>query len=356
MKIASSLKYSALFVFIFVLIGSSAFGRPQAGIGAPNRLARAENFVQSRNSISGFVFNESRRPIDQIYVELQSDTYNTLARTKTNGSGFYSFKGIPNGNFKVKILPYGSDYEEQTRDVALVSVSPVAGRGAISEQVDFYLRVKKNAGANGPLAAPGVVFAQNVPEAARKLYEEGIAFLRDKKEKEGYEKLKSAIETFPDYFLALDRLGTEYVMRGSYRPAFVLLTKAIEINPRSFSSTFGLALANYRLGETDSAFKGFRRAAELYNESANAHLWLGITLQQRGKFTEAEAALIKADKLSKGESAEVQWQLARLYSEQKRYGEAADKLELFLKKTTDAAEAEKIKQTIVQLRQKASSK
>jgi Flp pilus assembly protein TadD len=348
MKKASSLKYSALFVFIFVLIGSSAFGRSLCG--------QSENFVQNRNSISGFVFNESRRPVDQVYVELQSDTYNTLARTKTNGSGFYTFKGIPNGNFKLKILPYGSDYEEQTRDVALISVSPVAGRGSTSEQVDFYLRVKKNAGASGPLAAPGVVFAQNVPETARKLYEEGIAFLRDKKEKEGYEKLKSAIEAFPEYFLALDRLGTEYVMRGSYRPAFVLLTEAVRINPRSFSSTFGLALAYYRLGETDSAVKGFRRAVELYNESANAHLWLGITLQQTGKLTEAETALIKADKLSKGESAEVQWQLARLYSEQKRYAEAADKLEIFLKKTSDLAEAEKIKQTIAQLRQKASSK
>ena len=319
----------------------------------PSRFVSSENFLQNKNTVTGFVFNEARRPLDQIYVELQTDTSNTLFRTKTNNAGFYSFRGIPNGTFKVKILPYGTDYEGQTRDVALVSVSAVAGRGAVSEQVDFYLRLRKNAD-GGTLAVPGVVFAQNVPEAARKLYDEGIAFLSDKKEKEGFERLKSAIEIFPDYYLALDRLGTEYVTRGYNRPAYVLLTKAIEINPRSFSSTFGLGLAQYRLQLNDLALESFQRAADLAKDSANAHLWLGVAFKQKGKLTEAETTLLKAGKLSKGESAEVHWQLARLYNEQKRWKEAADQLEMFLKKNSETADADKIKQMIAQLRQKAN--
>ncbi len=313
------------------------------------------NILQGRNSITGFVFTGGRQPVSDIYVELQTDTYSTVARAKTSGAGFYSFRGLANGNYKVKILPYGTDYEEQTQSISLISVSAVAGSGSINEQVDFYLRLKKNAN-SGPLATPGVVFAQGIPDSAKKLYEAAISDLRDKKEREGFEKLKKSIEIFPDYFLALDRLGTEYVVRGYYRPAFVLLTKAIEINPRSFSSTFGLGLTQYQLQQFDAAVETLQIATKLYNDSINAHLWLGIALHRSGKLTQAETALIQANKLGKKESAEVHWQLARLYGEQKRYNEAADELELFLKYSSGSSETEKIKQTIKQLRQKAMVK
>ncbi len=56
----------------------------------------------------------------------------------------------------------------------------------------------------GPLAAPpGVVLAQEVPKNAEALYQEGIRFLTDGKEKEGFEKLKESLELFPAYYLAL---------------------------------------------------------------------------------------------------------------------------------------------------------
>lgn len=314
----------------------------------------SRSIFQGRNSITGFVFAGGRQPISNIYIELLTDTYSTVSRVKTSGSGFYSFRGLASGNYTIKVLPFGTDYEEQTQSISLVNVSAVAGSGSISEQVDFYLKIKKNVN-TGPLAAPGVIFAQEIPKDAQKLYEQGVSYLRDKKEKEGFEKLKSALEIFPEYYLALDRLGTEYVVRGYYRPAFVLLTKAVEINPRSFSSTFGLGLAQFRLQQIDLAVENLQRATNLYGESVNAYLWLGIALHQNKKLTQADAALIKANKLSKNESAEVHWQLARLYVEQKRYNEAADKLELFLKYSPDSSEAEKTKQTIKQLRQKTTA-
>lgn len=308
---------------------------------------------QNRNSITGFVFDEARSPLSEVYVELLSDFNSTIARTRTNGSGLFAFRGLPSGQYNVKVLPYGVDYEGQTRSVSLVGVSAIPGSGAISEQVDFYLKAKRNTNV-GPLAAPGVVFVQEIPPSAKKLYEAGIEDLQNKKENEGFDKLKKAIELFPEYFLALDRLGTEYIIRGHYRPAFVLLTKAVEVNPRSFSSTLGLGLALFRLQQVDEAVKNLRRAVEIYNKSANAHLWLGIALHQNKNLLQAETALIQANKLSKGESAEVHWQLARVYKDQNRFREAADELELFLKYNPKAEDTEKIKQTIITLRQKAT--
>ena len=311
------------------------------------------NVNQGRNSITGFVFSEARTPLSEVNVELLDDFYVTITRIKTTGSGLFAFRGLPDGLYNVKVIPYGSDYESQTRSVSLVGLSVIQGRGAVNEQIDFYLKVKRNTNA-GPLAAPGVVFVQEIPDSAKKLYEAGIEDLRNKKENEAFDKLKKALELFPNYFLALDRLGTEYVVRGHYTPAFVLLTKAVEVNPRSFSSSFGLGLASYRLQQIDKAIENLRRATEIYNKSANAYLWLGIAFHQNKNLPQAETALIQANKLSKGESAEVHWQLARLYKEQKRLRESADELELFLKYKPEVEDAGKIKQMIVTLRQKAA--
>jgi tetratricopeptide (TPR) repeat protein len=84
-------------------------------------------------------------------------------------------------------------------------------------------------------------------------------------------------------------------------------------------------------------------------------LWLGKAFLQIGRLDQAEQSLKKANELFQGKSAEVHWQLARIYNEQKRYREAADELELFLKYQPDSRDAEKIKQVIKRLRQKSSA-
>lgn len=310
--------------------------------------------VVNRNSITGFVFNEARQPMTDTYVELLDDLYASKSRTKTNGTGMYSFRNLTDGQYIVKVLPYGTNYEEQSRSVSLINFSPLAGSGAVSEQVDFYLKAKKITN-EGPLAAPGVIFAQEIPSNAKKLYEDGIEDLLNKKENEGFDKLKKALEIFPDYYYALDRLGREYVVRGYYQAAFVLFTKAIEVNPRSFSSTFGLGLSLYRLQEFDRAIKNLQRATEIDNKSVNGFLWLGISHLQKKDYTQAETALNKAKNLSNGESPDVHWQLARLYNDQNRFSESADALELYLKYKQGATDTEKIKETIKVLRQKAKN-
>lgn len=314
---------------------------------------------QGRNSISGIVFGESRMPVAETYVELLDELGTTIIQTKTNGSGRYAFHGLSNGRFKIRVFPVGTDYIEQIQEVLLSAVSAVPGSGGDNQQIDFYLRVREGAN-SGPFYVPGTIFAQEIPDAARKLFEQGISELRQKKEKEGFESLKKALDVFPNYFLALDRLGTEYASRGNSNPAFfaaarILLAKAIEINPRSYSSTFGLGFAQYHQGMIDEAVVNLERATGLYNKSPFGFLWLGIAQKKAGKVVSAEASLKRANELSKGKQSDVHWQLAGLYNDQKRYAEAAAELELFLKSKPDARDAEKIKQLIGQLRQKAAT-
>lgn len=346
-------------VFGFVLAVSALLGNMDARALTPSVNFDPTLAVQGRNSISGFVFSESRRPMADIYVELLDEFGVSIRRTRTEGSGRYSFVGLGDGRYKVKVLPYGTDYTEQVRDVSLLPLSAVPGAGAESVQVDFYLRLREGVDA-GPFYAPASVFVQEVPEEARRLYEKGLVELREKKEAEGFQSLRRSLEIFPDYYLALNRLGTEYAVRGNlesryFEAASILLTKAVEVNPRSFSSNFGLGFSQYHLGRTDEAIESLRRAASIYNKSVNNHLWLGIALKRAGKLQQAEAALKRADELSDGKEADVHWQLAGLYGEQNRYREAAAELELFLKHKPNARDAEKIRQLIAQLKEKADA-
>lgn len=327
-----------------------------AAATAPLTLAALQQ--QGRNSLSGNVFGESRRPVSDIYVELLSDVGMTISRTRTNGSGRYLFYNLPSGRFQVRVLPYGTDYLEQTAAVSLIPVSNIPGAGADSQQIDFYLRVKEGVNA-GPLYAPGTLFVQEVPEAAKKLYDRGVAELRAKKDQEGFESLRRSLEIFPTYYDALDRLGQEYAVRGSkdrryFEAARVLLTKSIEVNRNSFSSSFGLGFSQYHLGLVEEAIPNLQRAVVSYSKSDKAYLWLGIALKHADKMEQAEVALKRASVLSKGKDADAHLHLAQLYSKQKRFAEAVSLLETLLKKKQNVPEAEKIKQLIVQLKDKAS--
>jgi Tfp pilus assembly protein PilF len=317
--------------------------------------------VQGRSAITGTVFGEAHRPVPDVYVELTDDFNSTINRSKTDASGRFSFGGLISGRYRVKALPYGTGYLEQTQEVVLTSVSAVPGSGADRQNIDIVLRVDERFNASPFAVVPGVVFAQDIPEPARKLYIEGVRFLREKKEQEGFESLKKSIEIFPNYYMALDRLGGEYATRGAtdrsyYEAGLVLLTKAVEVNPRGPSSVFGKGWTEYQLGLNREAIETLTRLTTLAGKSAEAFLWLGKAQKRASMLDRAEEAFKKADEVGKGKIADVHWQLAGLYNDQKRYAEAADQFELFLKTQPKAADAEKIKGLIKQLREKAAAK
>ena len=311
-------------------------------------LAQSPSAPQNTNTITGFVFNESRAPIGQLYIELQSDFYSAIGRVRTQNSGMFSFSGLAPGHYYLRVITTGTDYEEQTKSVTLAAISR---RLANTEQVEFYLRSRKS-GRLGPSMRPGVVFFQELPPEAEALYNSALEDLASKRQPQAFEKLKRALEIFPNYYSALDRLGNEYVLLGHYEAAFVLLTKALMVNQRSYSSTMGLGIAVFRLNQTDLATKHFRSAAELEPGSPNAHLWLGIALHAGKKLPESLKSLIKANDLSKGEMAEVHWQLARVYKDMNQFARSADELELFLKLDPEVKNVSEIRGAIEKLREK----
>jgi len=298
------------------------------------------------NSISGFVSNDHRNPLPDLQIELLNEVDSVIQRTKTDGSGLFTFRRLTTGIFQIRVQPYGTGYLSQTKRVQLEPTRAF-------EQVDFVLvRAATSATASG-----GTVFVQDVPGQAQKEYERGAALLQKPEQRtEGLNTLKKAIELFPSYFDALELLGTEYVKGKEWEQAVPVLTKAIEVNGRAYHSLNSLSVAQYNLKQMPQAVESMRRAINLNQKSVNANLWFGMLLRQSGKLDEAEKYLKEANQLADSKNADAHWELALLFNQLKKNKEAADELELFLKYSPNARDTELIKKLIQRLRQSGEGK
>lgn len=311
-------------------------------------------YAQFGNSISGQVLGYQRQPISDIPVEVLDDFSRTIARTRTNAAGRYIFNRLSSGRFKIRVLPYGTDYEEQEQDVEIQNFSRDGiATGFDNAQRDFYLRLRKSSQQNTKSES---IFVQEVPLQAKETYKKAIDLLDNKKQDQGLKELKSAIELFPDYFDALELLGLEYVKLKHFEAAYVLLNKAVEINARAYKSWYGVAYSLYSLNAIEQALKAIEKANSIDQSSVESKLLSGVLLRQSKRFKEAETDLLKAKELSKGAVAEVHWHLALLYGNNlQRYEEAAAELELFLKARPNSKDNEAIKKLIKQFREKKSN-
>jgi len=324
-----------------------------AGLVALTATAHAQ-----RNAITGTVTNTSRQPVSDMWMELLNDVESVLKRTRTDSTGRFSFQGLSFGTFQVRPVTAGTPYRSQTVRIELIPAT-IRGTGSHTEQLDFMLRTENELKKRTTTPGARTTFAQEVPENARKAYERGVELLDTGKTKEGLEKLKEARQLFPSYYLALERLGLEHLKQGKYDEASEFLEKALEVNGTGASSLYGMGVIHYQSKQWPEAIEVLRRALVLAPDSPNApfvHFYLGMALIKSGKGADAEQHLKRSYELGGSNiPPDVHMHLAQQYSNAKKYKEAADELELFLKKTPDARDAENIRSIIKKLREKAKS-
>lgn len=343
------------------LISCSLISTPILGFNSPKSDYKDSIFLtQFGNSISGFVFGYQRQPISEVTVELLDDYSRSVGRIRTDASGRYAFNRISRGRFRVRVIPLGTDYQEQEQEVEIINITnqDSAGRATISGsdnvQKDFYLRLRKSVQSTSRTES---VFVQEIPVKAKETYKKAIQLLDNKKDEQGLKDLKSAIEIFPDYYEALERLGTEYIKLQHFVPAQILLQKAVQVNPRGYKSWYGFAYALYSLNILDEAIEAAQKASSLNQFSVDAPLLSGVLLRKAKRYDEAEKQLKKANDLSKGSLPDVHWHLALLYGNNlNRYNEAANELKEFLKVSPNAKNVESIKKLIKQFEDKSQEK
>lgn len=309
--------------------------------------------LQSRFTILGSVRDPGGQPVTSIRVTLLGENYQNLGTKFADSSGRFQFRNLGQGLYTVRIEPTGTPYEEESQEIRLDSLSPRRSPTEEPFTVDFRLRLKKGQGAQG---TPAVVFVQEVPARAREEYERGRSGLNSHPEM-AMLSLRKAIDIFPDYFLALELLGTESVRRNQFDYAIPILTRAAQVNPNAARSLYWLGVANLKSNRSAEAINWLLRAEDKNPTNPNIHMMLGIAHGNLGSLFESEQAFKKAYHFGgrKSEVADVHFYLAGIYNRQRKYSEAIRELELFLKEAEDVKDRTQIKGLIERLQAKAKA-
>lgn len=309
------------------------------------------------STIAGFVYDKQRNPLVDVDVELLNEYYQVRSRTRTDGTGKYQFGGLGDGYYTVRVLPFRYGYKDQSQ---LIEINTITARGTAGGNgyftLDFYLNPRKGSMLEGET---GVIFAQEVPKEARENYENALKSFSKSQTEEGLRLLDSAVKIFPNYFDALNRLGKELARQKKFGEAAQSLIKAAEINPKSAESFYYLGYSLNQLGRdfNKAALTALTQASVLAPDSIQVLYTLGKVEREEGKFDLAEKHLLKAKKLADTAVPEIHKELSQLYgNDLKKYREAAQELELYLKASNLSKDDEKnIKKLIESLRKKAGS-
>ncbi len=308
----------------------------------------------SASTITGIVYDNHRNPLAEVDVELLDDNYQQKDRTQTDGSGRYQFSGLSDGRYTVTVLPFRYDFTDQSHPIEINTVNVRGGQGNTYLTEDFYLTPKR-----GSLAAAelGVIFAQEIPAEAKKKYEQAVKDFSKSRNDEGILGLREAIKIFPTYYLALNELGKKLTVKGEYGEAAPILLKAVEVNPQSPTTLYYLGLSLHKLNYNKPAITALTQAYILAPASVQVLYVLGKAERLEGKYGSAEKHLLQAKKLSKVSVPEIHKELVQLYAnDMKKYNEAADELELYMKSGKLSAEEEKkTKKIATDLREKAKT-
>lgn len=307
--------------------------------------------TQGSFAVIGSVRDTSGQRVTSIRVSLLDENYHAIRTTFVDSSGRFEFRGLRQGVYLVRVEPVGTPYEEQVQRVEFQSISQRRGGAEERYPLDFVLKPKKGAGAS-PVRE--VVFTQPIPDAARAEYERAADYLKGDKFEQADAALKRALEIFPDYFLALELLGTEYVKRGQFAAALPLLMRAVEVNRRAPKSLYALGVAHLKLNRPTEAVEWLKKAASENPTNANVYVMLGQAYGNNRDYEQAVSALKRAIELGGEQAVDVHFFLASIYNKQGKYAEAVQELEIYLKEAKDIDRAQ-IKAAIEKLKAKAKN-
>ena len=178
--------------------------------------------------------------------------------------------------------------------------------------------------------------------------------LRDRaKPKRRSTSLKKAVGLHPNFGLALNELGVQYLKRGELDKAAEAFTKVLQLSPDAPEPCLNLGIVLLNQKKFTEAEAQLRTAVKKNEHSFTAHQYFGISLIYVKNYPEAETELRRAIELGGPKASQAHYYLGGLYWKAGNFRQAADELETYLKLEPKAANADKVKTTVKELRSKS---
>ncbi len=301
------------------------------GVGGTRGLPGSSDGI---HTIQGKVYSPTGKAVStQLRVRLDSPNTSSL-QTVTDHDGAFSFSRLQAGDYRVTIEG-GPEFENANESASIYREASAGGRIV---RLDIFMRPKENFG--------------SVHKDAIDAYKKAREFDRAGDSKKAIESLNKALAVYPKFGAALNLLGVQYLKLGQADKAAETLDAAVKAAPDDFLArlNYGIALLNQK--KFDLAEQELRAALAKNDSAPTGHMYLGIALMNQKRLDEAEKELRVAANANSAEIAPAHRYLGGIYWGMRDYKRAADELETYLKLMPNAADAERTKAAIKDLRSK----
>ena len=338
--------------FLFVLVAALCPTQAHAqGGGSVDSVGTG-----GRHSIQGrLVFPSGKRAEVRLKVRLESSGSGDLS-VLSDSNGYFSFQALRAGRYTV-VIEGGDDYET-VREAVFIESATVSTRrttATIPISRPFTVQVYLQAKSRPAGFKAGVLDASlaALPKPAVDFYNKALESSAKGEHAKAAEQLRQAIAYYPAFVTALNELGVQYIILKQLDKAADTLRSAVNLAPTQFQPrlNYGVALLNQM--KFEEAEVQLREAIKAQDGAATAHMYLGIALVSLKKYDEAKSELERSVTLAGGKLAQSHYYLGGIYWRAKDYRRAAEELEKFLVLEPNAQNAEKVKATIKDLRNRS---
>lgn len=333
-----------------VLLSSCEIAFAQGGVGSSRGLPSGSG---GNNIIKGRVYFSDTATASKQRVKVRLTSTDLMDQTTvTDEDGSFVFNGLAAGHYTI-MVDGGKEFDSA---VEPVSIDREASAGGRNVNIAINLKLK------GSKATADAAFAK-VPKPAQELYAKGLESAAKGDSKKAAEQFNSAVALYPDFSQALGELGVQYLKLGQPDKAAEPLKKAVELSPKDFTTRLNYGIALFGMKSYGEAESQLREALKLNSAAPTAHMYLGITLLNLSrdektkefhadKYAEAQKELETAVGSGKDEVALAHRYLGGIYWGNKDYKRAADEFDIYLKLTPKAADAERLRTAVKELRGK----
>ena len=310
--------------------------------------------TSSSHTIRGKIYLPSGGMPDQrIRVVLELNTGGVAAEVFADSVGNFEFRGVTANSYKVTVPSDHSSYDTTSETVE------VYGTFSRTFIVQIYLKEKDSdvlVKPRGKLLS--VAEMQEVPKPAKKAYELGLKRAKENKPADAVKSFEEAIQQFPEYLLAINKLGEQFVALNQNEDAEKTFLRAINV-----SGKYALARINYGMllvkqKRYPEAISQLEEANRLDAEFPMSHLNLGLALMnlEPPDIDRAEKELTKAIENGGKEFSYVRLHLFNLNLRRNTLDKAVVQLEAYLKESPDAPNAPAVREKLGQLKKLVAAK
>jgi tetratricopeptide (TPR) repeat protein len=338
--------FTVTLLSFLTLTGSQCFA--QGSVGSTRGLPENSDGV---HTIKGRVYfpTEIQQGSRRVKVTLKTADMVDLA-TLTDEDGSFAFFRLRSGNYIVTVEG-GDEFEDAIETAYLdrhTNMQPAnPGYGASNYATPMLIQLAIHLKPKGNAAA-----LARFPPKAVELYRRGVEAAAKRDAAKAVEHLTAAVSLHPEFPQALNELGAQYMKLGQPEKAAESWRASLKVAPDDLGArlNYGVALLNQK--KFDEAEAQLREVLKKNATLPTAHMYLGVALMGLKKLDAAEGELKLAVAPGSAEVASAHRYLGGIYWGRRDYKRAADELELYLKLAPKAADAERTRAAIKELRDK----